>query len=269
MKNEKLRTTKIIKVNSESSDITSIWFIDKLVQQAKPGQYVMVWIPNVDEIPMSISRINKNGQSSISVKVVGEATEALVCLRQGDRIGIRGPFGNGFIVKGKKQLIVAGGSGSASILPLVEEMVSKNYNPTFVLGARKADMLIFVEPLKVLLKENLVITTDDGSLGYTGYASGYAAILMNEQKFDQVYTCGPEIMMSKVFHAAEYHGIPTQASLERYVKCAIGLCGSCLIGPYRICKDGPVLNSDMLRKIKDEFGIKRLDANGKYIKITH
>ena len=75
---------------------------------------------------------------------------------------------------------------------------------------------------------------------------------------DIVFTCGPELMMSYVFKAAEERQIPVQASLERYIKCAVGLCGACAIGPYRVCKDGPVFNSEMIKKVSDEFGKSRM-----------
>jgi dihydroorotate dehydrogenase electron transfer subunit len=81
-----------------------------------------------------------------------------------------------------------------------------------------------------------------------------------------IYTCGPEPMMHKMFLLAEQHKVPLQASLERIMRCSIGLCGSCQIGKLRVCKDGPVLNSEQLRSIKEEFGKFRLDFTGKKIK---
>ncbi len=106
-------------------------------------------------------------------------------------------------------------------------------------------------------------------MGFNGYASGYAALLMDENHFDQVYTCGPELMMAKVFQETERRDIPTQASLERYVKCAVGICGNCAIGPYRVCKDGPVFNTEMLREVREEFGISQMDASGKNVRVNH
>lgn len=267
-RNEETRVIKITDIKVESSDITSIWFKDKEVRNAQPGQYVMLWIPGIDEVPMSISAININSKSRVSVRVVGEATEALVNHNVGDKIGIRGPFGKGYEIKGKNQLFVAGGSGAASLMPLLEIIIKKGHMPTFVLGARTADRLIYVDRLHELLNENLIISTDDGSKGFSGFASGYSALLMDAQDFDQIYTCGPEIMMVKVNQAAETRDIPIQASLERFVKCAVGLCGNCAIGPYRVCKDGPVFDSKMLREVIDEFGVSRMDATGRNIRVN-
>ena len=157
----------------------------------------------------------------------------------------------------------------ASLMPLVEKLLKLNLKPTVVLGGRSAYQLLFVNQLEQLLSENLMITTDDGSRGFTGYASGYAANLMETMDFDMVYTCGPEIMMSKVFYAAEENGLPVQASLERYIKCAVGLCGACVIGPYRVCKDGPIFDSSMLRETRGEFGVSKMDPSGRRVRVDH
>jgi dihydroorotate dehydrogenase electron transfer subunit len=82
-----------------------------------------------------------------------------------------------------------------------------------------------------------------------------------------IYTCGPEQMMYSMFLLAEQHKVPLQASLERIMRCAIGVCGSCQIGKLRVCKDGPVLNSEQLRSVKEAFGKYRLDFTGKRIKL--
>jgi dihydroorotate dehydrogenase electron transfer subunit len=229
----------------------------------------MVWVPGDDEVPMSISGINENGLSSITVRRVGITSDTLDSMQPGDQIGIRGPFGNGYELKGKNPLIVAGGSGTASLLPLVKELQAIGVHPTFILGGRSADQLLFEDELLELLGEKLVISTDDGSLGYSGYASGYAALLIDENVYDHVYTCGPELMMAKVFQETEKKGISLQASLERYIKCAVGICGNCAIGTYRVCKDGPVFHSDILREVRGEFGISQMDASGMKARVTH
>jgi dihydroorotate dehydrogenase electron transfer subunit len=82
-----------------------------------------------------------------------------------------------------------------------------------------------------------------------------------------IYTCGPEKMMRKVFDQAEKRGIPFEASLERLMRCAIGLCGSCVIGKYRVCRDGPVFNAKQIRELKKEFGVSKRDFNGKRISL--
>jgi dihydroorotate dehydrogenase electron transfer subunit len=260
-----MTSVKIEKVEKETPDIYTLYF--PLVASARPGQYVMVWLPGVDEVPMSLSTIAD--VSSITVKVVGEATQTLSELKAGDRIGVRGPFGNGYAAKGRNPIMVGGGTGIASLTPLAEEMASKGVKPTFIIGARSRDQLLFKDRLSRLLGFNLVVSTDDGSEGYHGYAGNLAAKIMSWGKFDQVYICGPEIMAVKTWVEADRLGIPTQASLERLCKCAVGLCGSCAIGPYRVCRDGPVFDSAKLREVAADFGKRRMDASGRMIHVDH
>ena len=91
--------------------------------------------------------------------------------------------------------------------------------------------------------------------------------LLDKQNFNVIYTCGPEAMMRKVFDLAEKRKIPLEASLERLMRCGIGLCGSCVIGKYRVCRDGPVFNLSQLSEIKDEFGTSKLGFDGSVIPI--
>ena len=88
-----------------------------------------------------------------------------------------------------------------------------------------------------------------------------------KQKFDIIYTCGPEKMMQKIFFLAEQYKIPIQASLERIVRCSVGLCGSCMIGKLRVCKDGPIFSAEQLREFKDEFGKFKRDLSSRRVKV--
>ncbi len=255
----------IERVEKETPDTYTLCF--PAVAGARPGQYVMVWRPGVDEVPMSLSSIGDS--CSITVRVVGEATLSLSRLRRGDKVGIRGPFGNGYTIMGKRPLLIGGGTGIASLAPLADEMVARDIKPTFLIGARSRDQLLFKDRMARLLGHGLVVSTDDGSEGYHGYASNYVAELMAKSKFDHVYVCGPEIMAAKIWAEVDGLGLPIQASLERLCKCAIGLCGSCAIGPYRVCRDGPVFDSVMLREVAADFGRKRMDASGRMIRVDH
>jgi dihydroorotate dehydrogenase electron transfer subunit len=263
MKPEMNRVVRVIKKVRETDLVTSLYFDDGPCSFANPGQFVMIWIPGLDEIPMSLSIIDKNGPSAITVQNVGETTKVLCNSKIGDKIGIRGPFGNGYKIIGRKPLIVAGGTGVASLNQLANDMKLKDLNITFILGSKSKDKLVFEETLMKLLDENLLVATDDGSKGFKGLASEYAKKLMNEKNFDQIYACGPEIMISSICKHADSKKIPVQASLERHIKCAIGLCGSCAIGQHRICKDGPVLNSVQLRELTNELGLKKMKPSGR------
>jgi len=261
-----LRTTRILNVKTESPTVKTFTFKDKGCVRAKPGQFLMFWIPGVDEIPLSILDTNEDGAVSVTVKKVGEATQALHNKKTGEIIGIRGPFGNSFTLKEGKILMVGGGTGTAPLLFLAKKLASKATKLIFVIGAKTKEELLFIDKLEEVCSEgNLVATTEDGSYGIKGLATTPLETLLAKEKFDVIYTCGPEQMMRKVLDLAEKHGIALEASLERLMRCVIGLCGSCVVGKYRVCRDGPVFTAQQLREVKDEFGISKRDFSGKRI----
>jgi dihydroorotate dehydrogenase electron transfer subunit len=102
--------------------------------------------------------------------------------------------------------------------------------------------------------------TDDGSAGMKGFAHQKLEELLKTEKFRMVYACGPEIMLKNVLGVCARKKIPCQLSLERYMKCGIGVCGSCMLGEYRVCKEGPVFTGRQIAGT--EFGIKTRDACG-------
>ncbi|MEM3823937.1 MAG: dihydroorotate dehydrogenase electron transfer subunit, partial [Candidatus Bathyarchaeia archaeon] len=260
IKINKHRTTKILDIKTESSTVKTFTFKDKICARAKPGQFLMLWIPGVDEIPLSILDADEDGNVCVAVRRVGEATQALHNLKVGDYIGLRGPFGNSFTLRKGKILLVGGGIGMAPLLFLAKKLAPKASKLTLVIGAKTREELLFIEKLKKICKgENLLATTDDGSYGVKGLASDLSESILTKEKYDAVYACGPEQLIRKVFETAEKTGIGIEASLERLMRCAIGLCGSCVIGKYRVCKDGPVFNSNQLREVKGELGISKRD----------
>jgi dihydroorotate dehydrogenase electron transfer subunit len=218
----------------------------------EPGQFVMVWIPGIDEIPMALSSAN-----SITVQKAGDATGAMFGLEAGASLGIRGPFGNGF-TRGEKMLAIAGGVGAAPLLPLARS----DCVMTMLLGARTEKELLFVDQLDE--STDVIIATDDGSLGQRGFVTD----LMKEiglAAYDRIVVCGPEPMMRAVLAMIDSVGFAakTEFSLHRYMKCGVGICGSCCIDPdgLRVCRDGPVFSGDQLKK--SEFGHYVRDASGR------
>ena len=240
----------IVRVKRETSLIRTFVF-DRPIPFS-PGQFVMVWVPGVDEVPMALS-----SENSITVQNVGDATAALFGLSVGDKIGIRGPFGNGF-TKGEKMLAIAGGVGAAPLLPLARS----DCVMTLLLGARTEPELLFVDQLDECT--DVSIATDDGTLGVHGYVTTLMDDL-NLGAYDRIAVCGPEVMMRAVLAKLEEKGIAHRAefSLHRYMKCGVGVCGSCCIDPsgLRTCRDGPVFAGDTL--LKSEFGTYMRTASGK------
>ena len=266
----RMRVTEIVDIKTENPDVKTFTFVDKLCGKAEPGQFVMVWIPGVDEIPMSLSSITTEGLTSITVHAVGDASWALHKKDKGNQIGIRGPFGNGFVPAEGNVMLVGGGTGLAPLMPLTEKLVKVADKVTVLSGVKCRDNLVFIDRLPDILAavdSETVFTTEDGSYGIECVVTEQVEKKLQKQKFDMIYTCGPEKMMYSMFLLAEQHKVPLQASLERMMRCAIGLCGSCQIGKLRVCKDGPVLNSEQLRSVKEEFGKFQLDLTGKRIKL--
>jgi dihydroorotate dehydrogenase electron transfer subunit len=265
--NNTLRTTQIVQIRTESPTVKTFTLTDRLCSKAKPGQFLMLWIPGVDEIPLSILDAGEN-LVSVSVKAVGDATMHLHMLEAGATVGVRGPFGNSFTESRGRVLLVSGGTGTAPLLFLAKQLAAKTEKLSFVEGAKTKDELLFVGELGGICKEkSLITTTEDGTAGLQCLVTQPLAALLDKERFDMIYTCGPEVMVKKIFEMTEQRKLPLEASLERLMRCGIGLCGSCVIGKYRVCRDGPVFTAAQLREVKDELGVSKLGFDGSRIPI--
>lgn len=265
-----LRIVKIQEVKRESPTVKTFTFHDGVCSKARLGQFVMVWIPGVDEIPMSLSTMRSDGRCSITVAEVGEATKALHQRKPDELFGIRGPYGNSFTPANGNVMIVGGGTGLAPLVPLAEKLAELSTRISFVLGAKTRDELLFLQRIETVLSKadaRVIATTEDGSYGSKGVATDPAMEILKRETFDMIYTCGPEQMMYKMLVLAERYHTRLQASLERLMRCAIGLCGSCVLGKFMVCKDGPVFSDTQLREVKDEFGRFKLGRTGKKVSI--
>lgn len=240
----------ITKVVEETPTIRTFFFDTSF--EPEPGQFVMAWIRGVDEIPMALSCDN-----AITVQKVGQATSSLFELCEGDSIGIRGPFGNGFRIKGDNILLVAGGVGAAPLAPLAEKASLQGLKVTTLLGAKTKEELIFRERFEAAGK--VMVATDDGTAGKHGYVT---QLIDGKNNYDQIYCCGPEIMMKKVL---DIQPEKSQFSLHRYIKCGLGICGACCVDGLRVCKDGPVFTGEVLKK--SEFGLYRRNECGEKVKV--
>ena len=262
-----LRTTEILGIKDESPSVKTFSMKDSLCAAASPGQFLMLWIPGIDEIPLSVLHAG-GGEVSVSVKAVGDATRHLHAMKRGELVGVRGPFGNSFTESSGKVLLVGGGTGTAPLLFLAKRLAAKAELLSFVVGAKTKNELLFYRELgNVCTEEAVVATTDDGSFGLKCLATEPLEGLVKKQGFDMVYACGPEVMVRKVFDLADKRRIAFEASLERLMRCGIGLCGSCVIGKYRVCRDGPVFSLAQLREVKSEFGLSKLGFDGSRIPI--
>ena len=189
-------------------------------------------------------------------------------MEAGETVGVRGPFGNCFTESRGRVLLVGGGTGTAPLLFLAKQLAAKTERLSFVEGAKTKNELLFVRELGgVCSEKNLITTTEDGTAGLQCLVTQPLASLLDKEKFDMIYTCGPEVMVKKIFEMTEKRKLPIEASFERLMRCGIGLCGSCMIGKYRVCRDGPVFNAAQLREVKEELGVSKLGFDGSRIPI--
>ena len=245
----------IEKVIDETPTVKTLVFSDSIMPNVLPGQFAMVWIPGINELPMSVMISKESGKAAFTVRKHGLASTGLFNIKVGEKIGIRGPYGNAFDIKQGKLLLVGGGTGLVPMMRLLTHVKSTD-DVTVLIGAKSKDEVFFEDLSNDLLKNNshnVIISTDDGSYGEKGFVTDIVEKLVNESHFDGVYTCGPEKMMYKTVQSAHSRGIFVQASLERMMKCGVGICGSCCVGEDLACKDGTIFDGNHLSK-NTEFG---------------
>ncbi len=229
--------------NRRESEWTRTIFFDREVA-SRPGQFMMVWLPRLGEKPFTLSYPN-----AVTVKRAGAFTEALAALRPGEQIGLRGPLGRGYPPL-RRPALIGGGVGIAELrlLALASE------SPSFVLGGRTSEEILFHEEFRAL--GPVRVATEDGSLGERGLVTKLLPV-----EAECYALCGPERMM-----AACLPKLPperTYLALERYMKCAVGLCGQCTCSGWRVCTDGPVFPATLVAQMGD-FGTRRRSKSGRW-----
>ncbi len=253
----------IEKVVDETPTVRTLYFSDDIMSNVLPGQFAMVWIPGVNELPMSVMISKETGKAAFTVRKHGLASTGLFNIKSGEKIGIRGPYGNAFDIKEGNLLLVGGGTGLVPMMRLLTH-VKPTDNVTLLIGAKSQEEVFFESLANELLKNNphkVIVCTDDGSYGEKGFVTDIVEKLVNESHFDGVYTCGPEKMMYKTVQSAHSKGIFVQASLERMMKCGVGICGSCCVGEDLVCKDGTIFDGNHLSQNK-EFGFTHRNKAG-------
>jgi NAD(P)H-flavin reductase len=222
-----------------------------------PGQFNMVYLPGVGEVPISVSSVSADGEPAgigHTIRAVGRVTRALEALGEGRIVGLRGPYGSRWPIepaRGRDVVVVAGGLGLAPLRLAIRALLAERsaYGRLVLLyGARQpADLLYTAEYAAwQALGLEVVETVDRADASWTGRV-GVVPTLFRKLKVDPARTvlfcCGPEIMMRFTAAEAIAAGVAEQdihVSLERNMQCAVGLCGHCQLGPEFLCKDGPV-----------------------------
>jgi NAD(P)H-flavin reductase len=234
----------------------------------QPGQFSMLYVCGVGEMPISISGGSvEGGRHVYTVRSVGKATHALVHSAKGAMVGVRGPFGTAWPLeeaRGKDVIVAAGGIGLAPLRGAIEQILRNrsDYGHLVVLyGARSPRDLLYRKQLAEWgrkKKVEVLVTVDYAGEKWRGNV-GVVTTLFRYVRLNPEGTvamiCGPEIMMRYVVRELARRAVPDEAiylSMERNMKCALGFCGHCQLGPYFVCKDGPVFPYTAMRPWLDK-----------------
>lgn len=237
----------------QENDRTKVFVLDAH-WNAQPGQFAMLWLPGLDEKPFSLM---SDGPLSFAIAAVGPFSRALHGLSVGDLVWVRGPFGRGFRLVGTDHLLVGGGYGAAPLLLLARRALAESHRVRCCIGARTADDLLLVRALR-MAGADVIATTEDGSQGERGLVTEAAGRMAEFDPPSTLYACGPHAMLGAVRSLASAKGLPAQLSWEAYMRCAIGICGSCEHEGVLLCADGPVV----------EYGAPAGGARGKVTRIS-
>lgn len=233
-----------------------------------PGQFNMLYLPGFGECAISISsNPAEPGRMSHTVRVAGNVTQALARSKIGDSLGVRGPFGSSWPMdacRGHDVVIACGGIGLAPLRPAIYHILNhrQDYGRVILLyGARTPNDLLFTHEYAAWRDAQIEVevTVDIGDVGWQGHIGVVPVLFYRLRlKADQtsVMSCGPEIMIRFVVFEALARKLRPEniyVSMERNMSCAMGFCGHCQLGPYFVCKDGPVFN---FRQVETYFSLE-------------
>jgi len=230
-----------------------------------PGQFNMLYAYGIGEVPISISGDPARPQTLVhTIRAVGSVTQGMQRLKTGDQLGVRGPYGSSWPVveaEGSDVVIITGGIGLAPLRPAIYHLLANRglYGRVILLyGARTPDEMLYrreLEKWRGRFDMETLVTVDSAPTSWYGNV-GVVTQLIRRATFDplhlKVFVCGPEIMMRFTILELQKRDVPDDRvylSLERNMKCGIGLCGHCQVGSTFVCKDGPIYRYDQIKSI--------------------
>ena len=249
--------TAIIDIKNETQNVRTYYIkLPNGVEIPKPGQFNMIYIHGVGEVAISVSDIDYEARAvAHTVRFVGSVTKAFSILEKNSLVGFRGPYGIGWpmdLAMGKNLILIAGGIGLPPLRPVIREVARNRdkYRKLFILyGAKTPDDLIYryeYRDYESIPDTELYITVDKSNSdwkGRVGVVTDLISLISVDPSETLVFLCGPEIMMKfavKELLKKGFKGNKIFLSLERRMKCGVGLCGHCQMGPYFVCRHGPV-----------------------------
>ncbi len=258
---------RVLATRRDTPDVVTLELepVGEAIPQPQPGQFTMLYVFGVGEAPISVSGAPVDGKPLVhTVRAVGAVSNAITRLRPGQEIGVRGPYGTVWPVScaaGHDILFVAGGLGLAPLRPAIRHVLANRdrYGRISLLyGTRGPEDMLYRDELaewRKMLDVEVEVTVDHADRTWRG-AVGVVTKLIPRADFDPAHTtamvCGPEVMMRFSVQALQAAGLPfarTFLSLERAMKCGMGLCGRCQFGPHFVCKEGAVMSYDRIAHI--------------------
>lgn len=267
------RPFRVVRTRVETGDTTTLWLEPRDGQALafESGQFTMVGVPGRGEVPISISGDPRDPELlQHTVRAVGDASGALAAARRGDVVLVRGPFGAGWEVSravGGDVLVVAGGIGLAPLRPVLLDVLAerdKYGRVSLLCGTRTPDQLLFVDEVqrwRSRLDLEVLVTVDAAATtwrGRVGLVTGLLRVADWDPARAHAFVCGPEVMMRLTAEAVVHAGVPAprvRLSMERNMKCGVGLCGHCQLREHFVCTDGPVFGYDVLAPLMTTRGL--------------
>ncbi len=214
-----------------------------------PGQFVQILVENSPVVflrrPISINNVDTaKNEMWLLIQSIGEGTRKICRLKLGEIVNLMYPLGNSFTIpeNNGKYLLIGGGVGTAPLLLLGKKMNEKGLKPDFLVGGRSASDILQQSDFEMY--GDFYITTEDGTLGEKGYVTNHS--ILQNKKYDYIFTCGPRPMMLAIAKYAQNNGIECEVSLENLMACGFGACLCCtektVRGNVCSCTEGPVFN---------------------------
>jgi len=262
---------RVARVARRVRELADTWTLELVAAEGErlpgyaPGQFTMMYLFGVGEIPVSISGDAADARRLVqTVRAVGKVSEAVTRLSKGATLGLRGPFGTAWPVEegyGRDVVVIAGGLGLAPLRPALYQLRRERQKLgrlVLLYGTRRPDDILFrreLEGWRRQLDMEIEVTVDHAGAdwrGHVGVVTGLIPRLRIDVENAVALVCGPEIMMRFAAGALHDIGVPEAAihlSLERNMKCAVGLCGHCQLAGSFVCKDGAVMRYDRVRRL--------------------
>jgi len=256
------KKVKILKIIQETSDIKT-FIVESVLPEHTPGQFVELTVYGVGEAPISMSSVYPD--MILTVKKIGSVTNALFELKEGDYVGIRGPYGKGWPMaesEKKNVILICGGVGLPPLRGIVHSRLKEKSGSTILCyGARTPEDMVYRSELEEWTKNGISVNTtvDTCPMGWKGSVGVVTCIMDRAIRKDEnavCMMCGPPVMMkfsAKMLLDKGFRKDQIFVSLERMMKCGVGKCGHCMAGGKCVCKEGPVFRLDELDELPERM----------------